>query len=127
MHPLSPKEFIRSLLEEAVGVDFLMETEKTGQALVEEFLAYVNDKRCLIVLDDLSTIQEWNRVRKCFPINKKGNRVIVSTTDAEVASLCVGQNSVVSELEQLSADKTIYAFYKEVVLNTFREVLHPTY
>jgi hypothetical protein len=124
MHPFSPKEFIRSLLEEAVGVDFLMETEKTGQALVEEFLAYVNDKRCLIVLDDLSTIQEWNRVRKCFPINKKGNRVIVSTTNAEVASLCVGQNSVVAELKQLSVDQTIYAFYVEVILNFHANILY---
>ncbi|XP_066339110.1 disease resistance protein RGA4-like isoform X2 [Miscanthus floridulus] len=112
-HPFSPKEFIRSLLEEAVGVDFLMETEKTGQALVEEFLGYVNDKRCLIVLNGLSTIEDWNRVKKCFPINKKGNRIVVSTIDVEVASLCVGQNYEVSELKQLSADQTIDAFYKK--------------
>jgi hypothetical protein len=123
MHPFSPKEFIRSLLEEAAGVDFLLETEKTGQALVEEFHGYVNDKRCLIVLDDLSTIQEWNRVKKCFPINKKGNRVIVSTTNVEVANLCVGQYSVVSELKQLSAEQTIYAFYKEVILNFRANIL----
>jgi hypothetical protein len=119
MHPFSPKEFFQSLLEEfrpAAGVNSLMETEKSGQALVEEFLAYVNDKRCLIVLDDLSTIQEWNRVKKCFPINKERNAIIVSTTNVEVASLCVGQNSVVAELKQLSADHTIYAFYKEVML-----------
>ncbi|WVZ54869.1 hypothetical protein U9M48_005613 [Paspalum notatum var. saurae] len=115
-HPFSPKEFIRSLLEEfrtAVGVNFLLQTEKTGQELVEEFNSYVNEKRCLIVLDDLSTVQEWNRVKKCFPTNNRGNRIVVSTTDVEVASLCVGQNSVVSEIKQLSADQTIYAFYKE--------------
>jgi hypothetical protein len=118
--PFSPKEFILSLLEEllpAVGVDSLIETEKTGRALLEEFHGYVSGKRCLIVLNDLSTIEEWIRVRKCFPISKEGNRIIVSTTNVEVASLCVGQNSVVSELKQLSADQTIYAFYKEVLLN----------
>jgi hypothetical protein len=116
MHPFSPKGFIQSLLEEVVGGAFLMETEKTGQALVEELLAYVNDKRCLIGLNGLSTIEDWNRVKKCFPVNKKGNRIVVSTTDVEVASLCVGQNCVVSELKQFSADQTIYAFYKEVML-----------
>jgi hypothetical protein len=45
MHPFSLKEFIQSLLEEfrpAVGVDSLIETEKTGQALVEEFHGYVS-------------------------------------------------------------------------------------
>ncbi|CAL4897750.1 unnamed protein product [Urochloa decumbens] len=116
VHPFSPKEFIRSLLEEfrpTVGVDSLIETEKTGQALVDEFHGYVNGKRCLIVLNDLSTIEEWNRVKRCFPINKERNRIIVSTTNVEVASLCVGPNSVVSELKQLSADQTIYAFYNE--------------
>jgi predicted AAA+ superfamily ATPase len=117
MHPFSLKEFIQSLLEEfrpAVGVDSLIETEKTGQALVEEFHGYVNEKRCLIVLDDLSSIKEWNRVKKCFPINKKGDRIIVSTTNVEVASLCVGENSEVSELKQLSVDQTIYAFHEVV-------------
>ncbi|CAL4905096.1 unnamed protein product [Urochloa decumbens] len=116
MHPFSSKEFILSLLEEfrpAAGVgSSLIETEKMGH-LVEEFHGYVNGKRCLIVLNDLSTIEEWNRVKRCFPINKAGNRIIVSTMNVEVASLCVGQNSVVSELKQLSADQTIYAFYKE--------------
>ncbi|CAN6352386.1 unnamed protein product [Urochloa humidicola] len=116
MHPFSPKAFIRSLLEEfrpAAGVDSLIETEKTEQALADEFHGYVNGKRCMIVLNNLSTIEEWNRVKRCFPINKEGNRIIVSTTNVEIASLCVGQNSVVSELKQLSADQTIYAFYKE--------------
>ncbi|CAL4897751.1 unnamed protein product [Urochloa decumbens] len=65
MHPFSPIEFIRSLLDEfrpAAGVDSsLIETEKTGQALVDELHGYVNGKRCLIVLSNLSTIEEWNR------------------------------------------------------------------
>jgi hypothetical protein len=37
--------------------------------------------------------------------------------NVEVASLCVGQNTVVSELKQLSTDQTIFAFYKEVIWN----------
>jgi hypothetical protein len=126
MHPFNPKEFIQSLLEEfhpAAGVGSRIETE-TGQVLVEEFHGYVNSKRCLIMLNDLSTIEEWNRIKRCFPINKKGDRIIVSTTNVEVASLCVGQNSEVSELKQLSVDQTIYAFYKEVVLNIERSSVY---
>jgi hypothetical protein len=79
------------------------------------------------VLNDLSTIEEWNRIKRCFPINKKGDRIIVSTTNVEVASLCVGQNSEVSELKQLSVDQTIYAFYKEVVLNIQRSSVYILY
>jgi hypothetical protein len=74
MHPFSPKEFFQSLLEEfrpAAGVNSLMETEKTGQALLEEFHRYVSDKRSLIVLNGLSTIEEWNGVKKMLP-NQQG-------------------------------------------------------
>ncbi|CAL4890952.1 unnamed protein product [Urochloa decumbens] len=76
MHPFSPIEFIRSLLDEfrpAAGVDSsLIETEKTGQALVDELHGYVNGKRCLIVLSNLSTIEEWNRVfKKTVDLNKE--------------------------------------------------------
>jgi hypothetical protein len=130
MHPFSPKEFIQNLLEEfhpTAGIGSLIETEKSVKALLEEFHGYVNDKRCLIVLNDLTSIEEWNRIKRCFPINKKGDRIIVSTTNVEVASLCVGPNSEVSELKQLSVDQTIYAFYKEVVLNIQRSSVYILY
>lgn len=86
----------------------------TSQELTEEFTGYVNKKRYLIVLNDLSTIEEWDRIKKCFPNNNMGSRIIVSTTQVEVASLCAGQESMVSQLRQLPADQNIYAFYEKV-------------
>ncbi|CAL4992239.1 unnamed protein product [Urochloa decumbens] len=92
------------------GVEILLKREKTEQDLAHEFNGYVNEKRCLIVLNDLSTIEEWDQIKKCFQNNKKGSRIVVSTSQVEVASLCAGQESQPSELKQLSPDQTLYAF-----------------
>ncbi|XP_047070672.1 putative disease resistance RPP13-like protein 3 [Lolium rigidum] len=116
MNPFNPKDFVQSLVEQFhadIGVNVLLEMDKTSQELIEVFNEYVNKRRYMIVLNDLSTIEQWDRVKKCFPNNKMGSRIIVSTAQVEIASLCVGQESIVSELRQLSADQNIYAFHEK--------------
>ncbi|XP_047072188.1 disease resistance protein Pik-2-like, partial [Lolium rigidum] len=116
MHPFNPEDFIQSLVEQfhtSVGVDIMLETKKKGQELADEFNGYVNGKKFLIVLNDLSRIEEWNRVKRCFPSNNKGSLIIVSTRQGEVASLCAGQESTVSELKKCSFDQNLYAFYEK--------------
>ncbi|CAL4992230.1 unnamed protein product [Urochloa decumbens] len=117
MHPFSPKGFVQSLVNQlhaTKGVEVLLEAEKAEQDLAQEFNECVNEKRCLIVLNDLSTIEEWDQIKNFFRNNKKGSRIVVSTAQVEVASLCAGQESQASELKQLSADQTLYAFYVKV-------------
>jgi hypothetical protein len=122
MHPFQPNEFIQSIVKQfqvAVGVtDILLglEAEKKGHELALEYHEYVNMKRYLIVLTDLSTIEEWHQIKACFHENKLGSRIVVSTEQVEVASMCPGQKSMVSELKALSANQTIYAFYHQVLL-----------
>nr|UBY07514.1 NBS-LRR disease resistance protein [Dasypyrum villosum] len=116
MRPFNPKFFVQCLVEQFeayVGVNVLLETEKTSQELTKNFNEYVDKNRYLVVLNDLSTVEEWDRVRKCFPNNSMGSRIIVSTAQVEVASLCAGQESMVSQLRQLSADHNIYAFHEK--------------
>jgi hypothetical protein len=67
-----------------------LEADKTTHHLVKEFTGYVNEKSYLIVLNDLSTFEEWNMIKTCFPNNKEGSRIVVCT-QVEVASLCAGQ------------------------------------
>ena len=64
--------------------------------LVDSFSKHVNKKSYLIVLNDLSTIEEWAAIKEYFPNKKKGSRIILATKHGEVASLCAGQESVVS-------------------------------
>uniref|UniRef100_A0ACD5Z8Z2 Uncharacterized protein n=1 Tax=Avena sativa TaxID=4498 RepID=A0ACD5Z8Z2_AVESA len=117
--PFRPKDFIQSIVKQfraVVGVTDIMlelEEEKKGHELALEYTRYVNKKRYLVVLTDLSTIEEWHQIKACIPDNKLGSRIIVSTEQVEVASLSPGQDSMVSELKQFSADQTIYAFYNQ--------------
>jgi hypothetical protein len=83
--------------------------------LVNAFCEHVNEKSYLIVLNDLSTIEEWDAIKEYFPDNKKGSRIIVSTEHGEVAILCTGQQSIVSKLNQPSVDQSIFASHNKVI------------
>ncbi|WVZ91923.1 hypothetical protein U9M48_038034 [Paspalum notatum var. saurae] len=116
-HPLNPNDFIQSLVKQfrvGVGISLLSLAEKTGQELEEEFIGYVNEKNYLVVLNGMSTFEEWKWIRACFPNNRKGSRIIVCTPQPEVASLCAGQESQVMQLKKFSAEQTIYAFYEKI-------------
>lgn len=127
--PFNSTEFIRSIIRQFY-VNFLQESDRKEKTiggpqdlrmmgmkkendLANEFKRYVNEKSFLIVLDDLSTIEEWDCIKACFPNNKKGSRIIVSTELVEVASLCVGPENITPEHKQLSVDLTLYAFYEK--------------
>ncbi|CAL4980391.1 unnamed protein product [Urochloa decumbens] len=134
MHPFSPKDFVQSLVNQfhategfrpAEGVEVLLETEKAEQDLARKFNEFVNERRFFIVVNGLTTIEEWDQIKRIFPDNKKGSRIVVSTTQVEVASLCAGQDSQASELKQLSADQTLYAFYDKGRQNG-KESMKPT-
>ncbi|XP_047096024.1 disease resistance protein PIK6-NP-like [Lolium rigidum] len=127
--PFNSTEFLRSIIRQFY-VNFLQESDRKEKViggpqdlrrmgmkkendLADEFKRYVNEKSFLIVLDDLSTIEEWDCIKACFPNNKKGSRIIVSTELVEVASLCVGPENITPEHKQLSVDLTLYAFYEK--------------
>ncbi|TVU15709.1 hypothetical protein EJB05_39247, partial [Eragrostis curvula] len=116
IHPFNPKDFVQSVVQQfrsAAGIDAILCPEKTWQEMAMEFNGYVNEV-FFIVINDLSTIEEWDQIEACFPNNKKGSRIVVSTVQIETARLCIGQESAVSVLKLLSSDQTIYAFHEKV-------------
>lgn len=131
MHPFNPRDFLHSLVRQfyanssyeigkeqkgtTVGGNVLTKMENMGQSdLIRVFNAQVTDNRYLVVIDDLSTIVEWDCIKSFFPRNKRGSRIILSTRQAEIASLCPDQPLQVTELKQLSSDQTLYLFHQEV-------------
>ncbi|XP_037455592.1 disease resistance protein Pik-2-like [Triticum dicoccoides] len=125
--PFQPEDFVQSMVEqfqetfvEVVDSPLELELEeaKTGRELARQDGAYLNNKRCLIVLTDLSTMEEWHQIMACFPENKMGSQIVVSAEQVEVASLCPGQKSMVSKLKKLSAEQTIYAFHQQSFQDT---------
>jgi hypothetical protein len=134
MHPLDPTELIRSLvrqfyenfqekLEETykrntIGASVYMKMKSMTQSeITDVFDRQVSDNSYLIVIDDLSTIMEWDCIRKYFPNNKKGSRIIVYTRQFKIANMCAEKPYQISELKQLSSHPTLYLFHKKVPLS----------
>nr|AOX14102.1 brown planthopper resistance protein BPH1/9 [Oryza sativa Japonica Group] len=139
MHPLNPTKllqtivrqfYVRSLQEagkatpscqilssmlikedQGLGFRVLRSMLMKEDHLNDEFNKYLSDKCYLIVLNDLSTAEEWKQIKMLFPDNKKGSRIIVFTQQVEVASFCARTEEVAPEHMQLFADQTLYAFH----------------
>jgi len=79
----------------------------------------VSDNRSLVVVDDLSTKQDWDCIKHYFPDNKNGSRVIVSTQHQEIASFCVEKQHQVSRLKQFPSDQCLCLFHKKVSFQQF--------
>jgi hypothetical protein len=88
--------------------------------LVDEFRKFLNEKSYLIVINDISTMDEWDQIRTCFPTNKKGSRLLVCTEHVKVASLCVEPSALLPEHKQFFPDKTLYAFYNQVKFRSLK-------
>uniref|UniRef100_A0A0E0LXG1 Uncharacterized protein n=1 Tax=Oryza punctata TaxID=4537 RepID=A0A0E0LXG1_ORYPU len=81
-------------------------------ALVKAFKGYLNQKSCLIVVPTgLSTIEEWDMIKECFPRENTRSRIVVCTEHVEVARMCVRRDSIPPEYKKLS--ETLYAFYEK--------------
>ncbi|KAJ1269411.1 hypothetical protein BS78_07G209400, partial [Paspalum vaginatum] len=138
-HPFNPSEFLKCIMWEFY-VSALEEAETSQEKvapgaqvlkkmgimkqddLVHDFSEYVNKKRYLIVINELSTIEEWNSIKTFFPNSKKGCRIIVSTQQSVAASLCLGKEMMELELKQSSVGQNVYAFCNKTMMETaFRE------
>jgi hypothetical protein len=130
--PLSTSAILQDILTQ-FAVDSLEEETKkhTSEAqdlrglwkvkehdLVDEFRKFLSEKSYLIVFNDLSTMDEWDQIRTCFPTNKKGSRLLVCTQHLKVASLCVEPSTLLPEHKQLFPSKALYAFYDKVIFRS---------
>ena len=83
-----------------------------GTSLVQEFMQQVNNQTYLIVLEDVSTMVEWEAIRKYLPDRGNGSRIVVSTQQFEIASFCTR----LRYFQRFSADQSFCFFFKEVSL-----------
>ncbi|KAF8730687.1 hypothetical protein HU200_016546 [Digitaria exilis] len=128
-YPFNPRKFQQSVLAQfytntclkqgkSVDVVELERREATvlkAGGFAEEFKAQVNNKRYLLVLENVCTMGDWDAIRACLPESVNSNRIIVSTEQREVARLCIGHSYQVLELKQYSADHPVCVFFKQVL------------
>ncbi|RLM73812.1 hypothetical protein C2845_PM15G10440 [Panicum miliaceum] len=120
MQPFDPHEFIKSLLiqfftnycpqQGSTTVDFMKPMkvmESTKGKLIKEFTKQLSNQSYLIVLEDLSTVVDWDIIREYLPNNNNGSCIIVATQQLEIASMCIGHSYLVSELKQSSSQMII--------------------
>ncbi|CAM0954398.1 unnamed protein product [Alopecurus aequalis] len=131
-YPFNPQEFLQSLVRQFYGNSHAevgkQESETSVESIFEKmekmdqsdltrvrvFNALLCCNSYLIVINDLSTIEEWHCIKMYFPNNKKQSRIVVLTKNGETASLCTEKPYQVSELRQVSCDQTIYLFHKKL-------------
>ncbi|XP_019179986.1 PREDICTED: putative late blight resistance protein homolog R1B-12 isoform X2 [Ipomoea nil] len=70
-------------------------------------------QRYLVVMDDVWSKESWNDVNSCFPDDKNGSRVLLTTRIAEVAT-CIGSKSYFShQMHLLDQSESWELFHKK--------------
>ncbi|XP_019164221.1 PREDICTED: putative late blight resistance protein homolog R1A-10 [Ipomoea nil] len=71
----------------------------SSEDLALQLYQSLKGQRYLVVMDDVWSRESWNDVNSCFPDDKNGSRVLLTTRVAEVAA-CVGSNNYFSHQMQ---------------------------
>ncbi|GJN23996.1 hypothetical protein PR202_gb11700 [Eleusine coracana subsp. coracana] len=130
IQPFNLDEFITSLVEQfylnsteekpgTVLRTHVLKRKRESAAedyLVQEFMRHVENKTYLVVIEDVSTMVEWDAIRKYFPDTRNGSRIVVSTQQFEIASFCTG----LPYFQRFSADHTLCVFFKDEDSQTHR-------
>ncbi|KAI3872973.1 hypothetical protein MKX03_008264, partial [Papaver bracteatum] len=61
------------------------ELQMNAADLKEKLYNYLQNKRYFVVLDNIWSIQEWDVLSPCFPVGKRGSKVLLTTRNRDVA------------------------------------------
>ncbi|XP_037472029.1 disease resistance protein RPM1-like, partial [Triticum dicoccoides] len=81
------------------------------QDLKDELARVLKSKRCLVVLDDISSTSEWDLIKSCLD---NAGRIIVTTRQKNVAKKCSREDKNMYFLEGLKDDDALDLFIKKV-------------
>lgn len=114
-HPLMVDEVIRSLIyqlrnEEWTYKETLKKMEH--EDLIEELNKLLHKEKHLIVLDNVSSIDNWKDLIKLFPDELTASRIIVTTREKTVAEHCSRENMY--KLEAMKDDDALELFMNKV-------------
>ncbi|KDP29947.1 hypothetical protein JCGZ_18516 [Jatropha curcas] len=84
--------------------------------LLQMLIDHLHQKRYVIVLDDVWSIDLWSKIRGAFPNNKCGSRIILTTRNENVAS-SIGIGSRVHRLQPLQERDAWVLFCRKAFWN----------
>ncbi|TKW02978.1 hypothetical protein SEVIR_7G044200v4 [Setaria viridis] len=132
VQPFNPNEFLKSLLTQLCRRSWSshhqadageVEFRTRMKAAVDEddhlmkaelMQQLMKHKRYLVVLEDVSTVVEWDDIKMLLPDCKNGSRIIVSTHDIGMAFMCTGKPYLVSELRRFPDGHSLCALFRKV-------------
>lgn len=91
-----------------------MESWETA-LLAEKLRRYLQDKRYIVILDDIWTSSAWENIKCAFPDNEKGSRIIITTRNEDVANICCCHSQDrVYKIQRLSEMASQELFFKRI-------------
>jgi len=85
------------------------------EELIAELATLLERKRCLIVLDDLSSTVMWDLTIRSFPQLENTSRIIVTTREEKIAWHCSKKQENVYKLKVLQHKDALDLFTKKVL------------
>ena len=106
-------DVLLSILEQIVNIT--VDNKSTKEELTEKIRMNLQEKRYLVVLDDLQTPSLWKELLEAFPDTKKGSRIMLTTINYRVA-FSADTRGEPHRLNPLNEEDTWKLFLKKVRL-----------
>ncbi|KAI6688667.1 hypothetical protein NL676_025495 [Syzygium grande] len=108
-----PQELLRSILTQFFpwmdGSDLI-----NGVAVREIFSKHnMQQKRFIVVLDDIWRMQDWERIANALQIGSGGSTILVTSRNSDVGSTCAGCPEYVHKLNALPYETALSLFCKK--------------
>ncbi|KAH0732791.1 hypothetical protein KY290_000027 [Solanum tuberosum] len=88
------REIFLGILRSIGVVNDEVERNSTNEQLAEKVYRSLKGRKYLIVLDDMWSIEAWQHVRRSFPDDHNGSRIVLTTRLVDVASCACSGNSL---------------------------------
>lgn len=102
MHPFNREKLIESL------------SRQFGEKDVENMYQYLEGRKYLVVLDDLSSTTEWDAIKQHFPPTGTANRIIITTRKEDIAKHCSKRHKNIYNLQRLVYKNALDLFTQKV-------------
>ncbi|WRX29114.1 NB-ARC - like 10 [Theobroma cacao] len=60
--------------------------KKQDQELAEKIFNYLKDKKCLVILDDIWSVDGWDSLKAAVPMRETSSKILLTSRNKEVAS-----------------------------------------
>ncbi|XP_037415764.1 disease resistance protein RGA5-like isoform X2 [Triticum dicoccoides] len=89
-------------------------TEWQERHLIDEIIEFLNDKRYLIVIDDIWNEKSWELIKCAFSKKSHGSKLITTTRIVSVSEACCSSSDDIYRMKPLSNDLSRRLFCKRV-------------